>query len=420
MGYLGGLHFWWPKISGRARTSRRWGKVSSLLIFVGFNLTFFPQFILGYLGMPRRYHVYPEEFQVLNVLSTAGATILGFGLPVPVLVPPRTRSSAASRRATNPWGAKGLEWTTQSPPLPHNFEKTPVVTEEAYDYASPPGGGRGCLSSRTRGAPPSTVRSSTTSGTWRSRRRRPSLGMWVFIAQEVLFFGGLFTAYAVYRHAYPEAFAAGSHHLELAGRLLQHPGADRLEPDHGDGRVLGREGSIDGRSSAISWPRSCSARSSSASSTSSTAEKISPCFGDGPHAGCLVPGERFDAGALGLEGEAGGPRADLLLALLRDDRAPRAAHDHRDPDHPADRRSRLEGTLHARVAHAGGDRGALLALRGHHLDLPVPPPLPDRGPLTMSESEHHVISWKVYMAIFLALCVLTVLTVRWPATTSGP
>src|SRR4030067_1700945 len=71
MAYLGGIHFWRPKMTGRMYPEF-WGRISAALIFVGFNLTFFPQFLVGYLGMPRRYHDYPDEFQVLNVLSTAG------------------------------------------------------------------------------------------------------------------------------------------------------------------------------------------------------------------------------------------------------------------------------------------------------------------------------------------------------------
>jgi cytochrome c oxidase subunit 1 len=84
MAFLGGLHFWWPKITGRMYPET-FSKLSAVTIFIGFNLTFFPQFILGYLGMPRRYHIYPPEFQTLNVLSTAGATILGVGYFMPVL-----------------------------------------------------------------------------------------------------------------------------------------------------------------------------------------------------------------------------------------------------------------------------------------------------------------------------------------------
>jgi cytochrome c oxidase subunit 1 len=135
MGYLGGIHFWWPKITGRMY-SEWWGRLSALVIFIGFNLTFFPQFLLGYLGMPRRYHAYPDEFQALNVLSTAGASILGVGYLIPLIY--LVYSMRYGKPAPdNPWGAKGLEWTTPSPPETHNFRKTPVVTEEAYDYSSP-------------------------------------------------------------------------------------------------------------------------------------------------------------------------------------------------------------------------------------------------------------------------------------------
>jgi cytochrome c oxidase subunit 1 len=132
MAYLGGIHFWWPKITGRMYPEG-WGRLSALLIFVGFNLTFFPQFVLGYLGMPRRYYAYPEEFQVLNVLSSAGASILGVGylLPFFYLILSLKRGPVAG---PNPWEATGLEWTAASPPPPENFEKTPVVDTEPYAY----------------------------------------------------------------------------------------------------------------------------------------------------------------------------------------------------------------------------------------------------------------------------------------------
>jgi cytochrome c oxidase subunit 1 len=108
-------------------------KTSAVLVFVGFNLTFGPQFILGYLGMPRRYHVYPPEFQVWNVLSTAGASILGLGylLAFGYLVYSLFYGELAP---ANPWGAKGLEWTIPSPPPTFNFEEDPIVTEPAYNY----------------------------------------------------------------------------------------------------------------------------------------------------------------------------------------------------------------------------------------------------------------------------------------------
>jgi len=132
MAYLGGLHFWWPKISGRLYP-KFWSMISAGLVFFGFNLTFFPQFIVGYLGMPRRYHAYPEEFQVLNVLSSAGATILGVGYLIPIIY--FIWSMRYGKRASaNPWGAYGLEWEIPSPPPTQNFEEIPVVTREAYDY----------------------------------------------------------------------------------------------------------------------------------------------------------------------------------------------------------------------------------------------------------------------------------------------
>ncbi|MDA0746755.1 MAG: cytochrome c oxidase subunit I [bacterium] len=133
MAYLGGIHFWWPKITGRMYPEG-WARFAALLVFVGFNLTFFPQFLLGYMGMPRRYHVYPPEFQVLNVMSTAGASILALGYLIPLIY--LTWSLRYGKVAgANPWGAKGLEWDIPSPPPTLNFDKTPIVTEEAYNYA---------------------------------------------------------------------------------------------------------------------------------------------------------------------------------------------------------------------------------------------------------------------------------------------
>jgi cytochrome c oxidase subunit 1 len=136
MAYLGGLHYWWPKMFGRMYPEFA-AKFAAVVVFVGFNLTFFPQFILGYMGMPRRYHTYPEEFALLNILSSAGASILALGYVIPVLY--LVWSLKWGKVAgPNPWGAKGLEWTIQSPPTTHNFETVPVVTEEAYAYGDEP------------------------------------------------------------------------------------------------------------------------------------------------------------------------------------------------------------------------------------------------------------------------------------------
>jgi cytochrome c oxidase subunit 1 len=130
--YLGGIHYWWPKMTGKMY-SEFWGKISAMLVFVGFNLTFFPQFILGYQGMPRRYASYPAELQVLNIFSTAGASVLGVGLITPVIY--LVHSLFYGKPAgDNPWMLPGLEWRTSSPPPTENFEKMPVVTWEAYEF----------------------------------------------------------------------------------------------------------------------------------------------------------------------------------------------------------------------------------------------------------------------------------------------
>ncbi|MBK1882074.1 cytochrome c oxidase subunit I [Luteolibacter pohnpeiensis] len=132
MAYLGGIHYWWPKITGRMYPEKL-GQLSALIIFVGFNLTFFPQFLLGYLGMPRRYHAYPEQFQMLNILSTAGATILAVGYLFPLYYLPRS-FFRGPKAPQNPWRATGLEWTIASPPSSHNFEVVPTVDDEPYNY----------------------------------------------------------------------------------------------------------------------------------------------------------------------------------------------------------------------------------------------------------------------------------------------
>ncbi|RFD21099.1 cytochrome c oxidase subunit I [Komagataeibacter melaceti] len=132
--YFAGLHYWWPKITGRMYPEM-WGRTAAALLFFGFNLTFFPQFLLGYEGMPRRYATYPAQFQVLNVLSSAGASILALAYVLPLVY--FTWSLFRGARATdNPWQATGLEWRTSSPPPTENFAQAPIVTHEAYDYAA--------------------------------------------------------------------------------------------------------------------------------------------------------------------------------------------------------------------------------------------------------------------------------------------
>jgi cytochrome c oxidase subunit 1 len=131
--FMAGLHFWWPKMTGRMYPESL-GRLAAVILFIGFNLTFFPQFILGYLGMPRRYHFYPPEFQALNVLSTSGASILAIGYLLPALYLIWSLRHGAIA-GNNPWQATGLEWQTQSPPLTENFTEIPIMDHEAYDYA---------------------------------------------------------------------------------------------------------------------------------------------------------------------------------------------------------------------------------------------------------------------------------------------
>jgi cytochrome c oxidase subunit 1 len=130
--YFAGLHFWWPKITGKLYPET-WARFTAILIFFGFNITFFPQFIMGYAGMPRRYHVYPPEFQVYHVMSSSGAAVLAVAylLPLFYLTWSLFYGAAAGR---NPWKATGLEWQTPSPPPTKNFAKQPVVKSKPYDY----------------------------------------------------------------------------------------------------------------------------------------------------------------------------------------------------------------------------------------------------------------------------------------------
>ncbi|QCG91108.1 cytochrome c oxidase subunit I [Azospirillum sp. TSH100] len=134
--YFGGLHYWWPKVTGRLYPEW-WARIAALLIFFGFNLTFFPQFILGYLGMERRYYAYPPEFQAWNIFSSAGASVLAVGYALPFFY--LGWSLFRGKRAgANPWAATGLEWQTPSPPPTHNFDRTPTVTRPPYQYRPEP------------------------------------------------------------------------------------------------------------------------------------------------------------------------------------------------------------------------------------------------------------------------------------------
>lgn len=131
-GFMAGLHYWWPKITGRIYPERP-AQIAALVTYIGFNLTFFPMFWLGWLGMPRRYATYPPDFQIYHIMSSLGASILGIGYFMPLFY--LTWSLRHGKKApANPWRATGLEWTTTSPPPKHNFKKTPIVTRPPYEY----------------------------------------------------------------------------------------------------------------------------------------------------------------------------------------------------------------------------------------------------------------------------------------------
>ena len=134
--FLGGIHYWWPKMTGKLYNETL-GKVSALLVFVGFNLTFFIQFVMGSQGMPRRYHDYPDMpwLEPLHQVSTIGSYVLGVGLLVVLVNGLLSLRKKTPKAPGNPWGGATLEWThTTSPPDHHNFHHTPLVTHGPYDY----------------------------------------------------------------------------------------------------------------------------------------------------------------------------------------------------------------------------------------------------------------------------------------------
>src|SRR5512139_3904750 len=130
--FIGGLHHWWPKMTGKMYSNKA-ATVACALIFVGFNMTFFTQFILGTQGMPRRYYNYLDQFQPLHAFSTYGSWVLGLGFLVTFIALMRSLKTGAPA-GNNPWGSATLEWQTQSPPITENFEKAPIVTRDAYEH----------------------------------------------------------------------------------------------------------------------------------------------------------------------------------------------------------------------------------------------------------------------------------------------
>ena len=134
MAFFGGLHHWWPKMTGRMY-SEAWARVSVALVFIGFNLTFFSQFVMGSRGMPRRYYSYLEQFQPWHVASTVGSWFLGVGFLV--MLGYLLQSLKSGEKASeNPWGAASLEWDSASPPVTENFVGQPECAHGPYDFAA--------------------------------------------------------------------------------------------------------------------------------------------------------------------------------------------------------------------------------------------------------------------------------------------
>ena len=134
LAFFAGLHHWWPKIFGRMYSEFA-AKIACAIIFVGFNLTFIPQFVMGSRGMPRRYAQYVPEFEVFHQWSTIGAIVLGSGLALMVVY--LVHSLFAGKPAMkNQWGGVTLDWETPTPPPLENFDHPPVVTREVYDYSA--------------------------------------------------------------------------------------------------------------------------------------------------------------------------------------------------------------------------------------------------------------------------------------------
>ncbi len=130
--FIGGIHHWWPKLFGRMY-NEGWARLGCFLIFIGFNLTFFSQFVMGSRGMPRRYHSYVPEYAIWHQLSTIGSLVLGLGLVLTLVY--LLHSLFWGKRAPhNPWGGESLEWQAATPPIEFNFTKQPVVTSGPYDF----------------------------------------------------------------------------------------------------------------------------------------------------------------------------------------------------------------------------------------------------------------------------------------------
>ncbi|HEY8668724.1 MAG TPA: cbb3-type cytochrome c oxidase subunit I [Tepidisphaeraceae bacterium] len=229
--FLGGMYYWWPKITGRM-VSEKWSAIAALLVFVGFNGTFFPLFIAGSRGMPERHATYNPQYQLLQLISTLGAYLMAVGLVMVVLS--WLHSLRWGRKApANPWGGNTLEWFSPSPPPAQNLPVTESLGDpydlSAWRFTSAQDGwvrqlgavgGDGKHHANASNLPADTVEpQAPVPDLADSFATKPQgyaagrLGMWIFIAAEVLMFGGLGCAYAAYRHNYPAVFAYAHQYL---------------------------------------------------------------------------------------------------------------------------------------------------------------------------------------------------------------
>jgi cytochrome c oxidase subunit 1 len=368
MAFLSGVHFWWPKMTGRMYPEAI-SKLAAVVTFIGFNLTFLPQFILGYLGMPRRYHSYPPEFQVLNVLSTAGATVLGVGYMLPIIV---SGVVAEVRRGCGQQSVAG-----DGPGV-----ADPVAAADRELYRDPDHGPRS-LRLRVAGAQdetrgddrwitPSQPRDAGEPEheehehvfvpqhrhhfeTEEQQREAGSFGMWLFLLTEIMFFGGMFFAYLLYRNWYYDAFVGASNQLKHAAGRGQYGHPHHLRLLHGAGGVGGGGAQAEaagldaGPDHAVraGLPRRQVFRVQGEVRAAPYSRRAASTVGVRQSAAYDARRER-EAAAAGH----GAEDADLLLPLLCHDGDARAAHDHRHRAAVLADRARAPRRVQCRVRRA--------------------------------------------------------------------
>ena len=129
--FFAGLHYWFPKMFGKMYNERA-AKLGTLVFVIGFNTLYFPMFIMGYMGMPRRYYDYLPEYKIYHIISTVGSWILILGILILIFNLLKALLSKERTTEINPWGGTTLEWTVPSPPPLENFDEIPTVTHGPY------------------------------------------------------------------------------------------------------------------------------------------------------------------------------------------------------------------------------------------------------------------------------------------------